>query len=755
MSLQPNNLFIKPGYCCRLWPEYFHDNLREACGIVHQPDVYTLAAHLGRRFGCSRVIDIGCGRAEKLAALRPDFEIIGIDHGTNIQFCRTRYAFGQWIEWDLEKCSDLAIDPEMVRGSILICADVIEHLVNPAPLLRTLKSLLDHASVAVISTPERELLYGADHSGPPANPCHVREWKLSEFDALLRAEDFRVPFLGLTVGNDQELKRTTILAVLENNSYPSLSPAPPDFRVVAIMVAYNEEDIIIPAIQKLVNQGIEVYLIDNWSTDSTHELAKKLLGRGLIGIEQFPASGPTATYDWQPLLARVEEVSCTLNTDWFIRQDVDEERESPWHGVSLRDGIFHADRLGFNCIEYTPVVFPPVDDGYPGGVPLGEYFKHWEFDPNPGMYVQKNTWKNLGLPVHLDALGGHEVQFEGRRVFPYRFTLRHYPIRSQLHGETKIFRERKARTNATEHAKGWNIHYHSFAEGHRFLRDPSALEIFDPDTFQKTYLVEWLTGTGTWLQRHLDRKETHAFRRAVEPRRLLNPLKLPKSEGYYAHARRDVIDLVIAREIQARHVLDLGCASGSTGQALKPVLNAECYVGIEIVPEMAERARARLDHVYCVDLETATPFQLGLAEGGFELLLALDVLEHLHDPWEILAHWAKILRPRGLAILSLPNVQNLTVLSELAAGRWEYTSEGLLDATHLRFFTLESIRGLLAYAGLSVVHVGGILHPPIDLNTVQESGNAIREGQLTLTGLSREEVLRLFTYQYLIVAEKL
>jgi hypothetical protein len=81
-------------------------------------------------------------------------------------------------------------------------------------------------------------------------------------------------------------------------------------------------------------------------------------------------------------------------------------------------------------------------------------------------------------------------------VYPFKFLLKHYPVRSQKHGEKKVFRERKARWNPEERAKGWHTHYDTMEEGDRFLLPASEQEFFDEDHFLKTYLVERLSGVG-------------------------------------------------------------------------------------------------------------------------------------------------------------------------------------------------------------------------------------------------------------------
>lgn len=210
--------FIKSGYVHRPVPDYFEDTVAD--GVIWQPDVYAAAACLARRLECTHLIDVGCGQAGKLAAMHPEFKIIGADYGPNIENCRQRHPFGQWIETNLETSSSLPLANEITARSVVICADVIEHLQNPTALLKLLHSLLDHAPALVLSTPERDLCRGADHFGPPPNPAHVREWSREEMAALLRYHGFKVDFVGLTTRNSQSNDKRTLIAFAAHNHRP-------------------------------------------------------------------------------------------------------------------------------------------------------------------------------------------------------------------------------------------------------------------------------------------------------------------------------------------------------------------------------------------------------------------------------------------------------------------------------------------------------------------------------------------------------
>lgn len=201
--------FLKPGYRSRSAPEYFVD---EELNAVWQPDVYPEAAALARRLGAGSIVDVGCGTAGKLAALHPEFAVVGIDYGPNIEKCRERYDFGTWVEVDLDRDDSLLVDD--FQDAVLVCADVIEHLVNPERTLRLLRGALDGGARALLlSTPERELYNEPGHPGPPPNSAHVREWALDELRQFMASEGLD-GFLGLTRSNDVMPYMQTILAVV-------------------------------------------------------------------------------------------------------------------------------------------------------------------------------------------------------------------------------------------------------------------------------------------------------------------------------------------------------------------------------------------------------------------------------------------------------------------------------------------------------------------------------------------------------------
>jgi hypothetical protein len=264
-----------------------------------------------------------------------------------------------------------------------------------------------------------------------------------------------------------------------------------EIRVIAIISTYNEADVIGQVIRHLVEDGVDVYVIDNHSTDDTVAEAQKWVGRGVLDVELFPSTGADGLFRWQEILDRKLSIAGEIRPDWVIHHDADEIRYGPWASVPLREAVALVDRHGFNAIDFRLLNFPPVDDGFTPDADPAQYFTLYEEAPERDR-IQIKCWKWRSDVRFLD--GGHDVQLPGKKVFPIRFILCHYPVRGQTQGLRKVFEERKGRFVEAERAIGWHIQYDEIeSTTHRFLRDPASLQRFDLDSLRVGVQLEHAT----------------------------------------------------------------------------------------------------------------------------------------------------------------------------------------------------------------------------------------------------------------------
>jgi len=157
----------------------------------------------------------------------------------------------------------------------------------------------------------------------------------------------------------------------------------------------------------------------------------------------------------------------------------------------------------------------------------------------------------------------------------------------------------------------------------------------------------------------------------------------------------------------ARTILDIGCGAGGYGRTLKASRTAIEVWGVESNPDIAQIAAKHLDRVVIASF----PGPVDVPSNSFDVVQFNDVLEHMADPWEALRQANQILKPTGVVVASIPNVRYLPVLFNLVVrGEWKYTPSGVLDSTHLRFFTRSGIRSLFSDCGYDIERISGI-HP--------------------------------------------
>lgn len=171
----------------------------------------------------------------------------------------------------------------------------------------------------------------------------------------------------------------------------------------------------------------------------------------------------------------------------------------------------------------------------------------------------------------------------------------------------------------------------------------------------------------------------------------------------YVGARPDLVERL---PTDRRNVVDLGCATGEVGAAVKRRIPLARVTGVEIDPAMAAVAAGRLDRVVAADLESADAVIGELAGEPFDGVIAGDILEHLVDPWRTLRILTAVLAPEAVVVASLPNVGFWdTWWNVMVRKRWPYRPRGIHDATHLRFFARRNLEPLFAQAGYRVERI--------------------------------------------------
>jgi 2-polyprenyl-3-methyl-5-hydroxy-6-metoxy-1,4-benzoquinol methylase len=175
---------------------------------------------------------------------------------------------------------------------------------------------------------------------------------------------------------------------------------------------------------------------------------------------------------------------------------------------------------------------------------------------------------------------------------------------------------------------------------------------------------------------------------------------MTKKPEYYSAAREDIIEFV---PNGAMKILEVGCGEGLTGRAIKERSGGKAEVaGIEIVLSAAKKAEANIDKVIHGNVET---LELPFAKEYFDCIIYGDVLEHLIDPWSVLAIHCGYLKKGGIVIISLPNISHYRIIKMLWKKNWEYQERGIMDKTHLRFFALNNIKEMLKDAKLEIVAI--------------------------------------------------
>ncbi|MDX9714333.1 MAG: glycosyltransferase [Dissulfurispiraceae bacterium] len=220
-----------------------------------------------------------------------------------------------------------------------------------------------------------------------------------------------------------------------------------------------------------------------------------------------------------------------------------------------------------------------------------------------------------------------------------------------------------------------------------------------------------------------------------------------KPLDYYSQPREEVITLVPE---SARKILDIGCGEGVLGEALLSQ-GAEEVVGVEINSNACDVARKKLTDVICGDIEN---INLPYAAGYFDCIIMADVIEHCREPLKVLQKLSHYLNDCGRIVASIPNVRYWGICFRLISeGRWEYEDSGILDKTHLRFFTKKEIEILFSQVDFEIEAITANMDPRYK-NIPKQDLTDFRFGNLIVENVSEEDIKDLFSVQYILRAKK-
>ena len=185
------------------------------------------------------------------------------------------------------------------------------------------------------------------------------------------------------------------------------------------------------------------------------------------------------------------------------------------------------------------------------------------------------------------------------------------------------------------------------------------------------------------------------------------------NKDYYNRINPDVLKMI---PCNANFIAEVGCGAGVLGEAYRQINPKVFYTGLEVNPDAAKIASERLNKVITGDVENISLGNCDISLNSLDCLIYGDVLEHLYDPAAVLKNHSNYLKDDGQIIACIPNIQHWSILFNLLQGKWDYTKEGLLDSTHLRFFTLNNIRKLFIECGLKIVEIQPRQFEPIGNN---------------------------------------
>ncbi len=220
-----------------------------------------------------------------------------------------------------------------------------------------------------------------------------------------------------------------------------------------------------------------------------------------------------------------------------------------------------------------------------------------------------------------------------------------------------------------------------------------------------------------------------------------------KPDKYSSHMK--IINFLKSLEIKNKiKILDIGCSKGFMAENLMSY-NFEFY-GIDINKEDVKFAKKYYKKIKIIDIDNEN---LPYKNNFFDIIIMGDIIEHLKEPLKALKNIKNLLKRNGIIIISTPNIANIYIRFNLLCGNFEYTDRGILDKTHLRFFTLKTFRQLVKESHLKIINENFTPIPLPMINNVFSQGKFLNFLH-KLNHLSTCFLPKLFSFQFILYCKK-
>lgn len=463
-------------------------------------------------------------------------------------------------------------------------------------------------------------------------------------------------------------------------------------KVAVIIASWNRSDDLRQALESIFANGypsLEVIVVDNASTDDAAAVAESFSGVRVIRNREnlgFAEANEIGLRHTSAEFVALVNNDALLARDWIARHVEFLEKHPRAAAVGGKQFFWDEQNPPFDrrnrFYGYTTIT-----DGTPNAqVDTPDDVREVATLSGAAVMIRRAAIDDVGAPF-LDPLFFayyEETDFFSRAI---RKGWRLYYT-----GEPACWHRVRASSNPDR--------YLYFMQRNRVIW---AYRNFDDASLKRVLREKRRPGVNQWLDEHRAELEGQRARFFSGKGILEHVAEIESRANYYGYARPELCALVPPT---ARRVLDVGCAGGALGRALKHERGIEVR-GIEPVVEQAERARAVLD-----DVHVGTADDIPATWPRPDCIIFADVLEHLVDPWAAVKKARALLEPGGTLVVSIPNVLHHSVVRDLVRGRFDYRDAGVLDRTHLRFFTEKTARELIEQGGFHIERMERVLEPP-------------------------------------------